>query len=595
MRGKRARVSLPSHSEGGIFIKGIGVSSGIAIGRAFVDWKEHVEIEKEYVDDVEMELDRLNAAVEVAGQEIQDLYKDVSSRLGRDEVEMFACHGMMIADPEFIGQIKGRIITESVNAEWAVRSVADKFIHVFEDMDDDYLKSKADDVKDVSARICRLLLHIEGGDMTALQEKSIVVARNFTASEIVQIDRDRVLGFVSQEGTLASHSIIMARNWGVPAVVDVSNILDVVETGDMMIVDGTDGVIILNPDEEIIDLYRNKQVCFAKFNEKLTKMKMKHTVTKDGVPLKIYANGDNIRDLRSAMEKGVSGIGLFRTERLYMDRDRLPTESEQLGVYKKAVLDAGGKTVIFRTLDIGCDKVPGYLNVPDEDNPALGYRAIRLSLSRADIFRIQIRALLRSSAFGKAKIMFPMISGVEELRLAKGLIDDVKNDLKKEGIPFNPNVEIGVMIEVPSAAIISDLIAREVDFMSIGTNDLIQYTLAVDRMNRNLSHLFSPFHPGVLRLVKTVIDNGREKGVKVSLCGEMAGDPLLIPVLVGMGLERFSMNADSILRARWIIAQVERAEMREVVGQILSLSSVSEVRHFCEERFGNFRQCISEN
>ncbi|WP_327078436.1 phosphoenolpyruvate--protein phosphotransferase [Dethiosulfovibrio salsuginis] len=577
-----------------MFIKGIGVSSGIAIGRVFVDWKEHVEIEKDYVDDVEMELDRLNAAVEVAGQEIQDLYKDVASRLGRDEVEMFACHGMMIADPEFIGQIKGRIITESVNAEWAVRSVADKFIQVFEDMDDDYLKSKADDVKDVSARICKLLLHIEGGDMTALQEKSIVVARNFTASEVVQIDRDRVLGVVSQEGTMASHAVIMARNWGVPAVIDVPNVLDVVETGDMMIVDGSEGVIILNPDEETLETYRKKQVCFSDFDKKLSAMKMKQTLSMDGIPFKLYANSDNVRDVHLALEKGVSGIGLFRTERLYMDRDRLPTESEQLGVYKKAVLDAGGKTVVFRTLDIGCDKVPGYLNVPDEDNPALGYRAIRFSLSRADIFRIQIRALLRASAFGKVKIMFPMVSGVEELRLAKGLVEDVKGDLKKEGVPFNPDLEIGVMIEVPSAAVISDLIAREVDFMSIGTNDLIQYTLAVDRMNRNLSHLFSPFHPGVLRLVKTVIDNGKKEGVKVSLCGEMAGDPLLIPVLVGMGLERFSMNVESILRSRWIISQIDRTEMRSVVEQILSLSSVSEIRRFCEDRFDRFKQCVPE-
>lgn len=541
-----------------------------------------------------MELDRLNAAVEVAGQEIQDLYKDVASRLGRDEVEMFACHGMMIADPEFIGQIKGRIITESVNAEWAVRSVADKFIQVFEDMDDDYLKSKADDVKDVSARICKLLLHIEGGDMTALQEKSIVVARNFTASEVVQIDRDRVLGVVSQEGTMASHAVIMARNWGVPAVIDVPNVLDVVETGDMMIVDGSEGVIILNPDEETLETYRKKQVCFSDFDKKLSAMKMKQTLSMDGIPFKLYANSDNVRDVHLALEKGVSGIGLFRTERLYMDRDRLPTESEQLGVYKKAVLDAGGKTVVFRTLDIGCDKVPGYLNVPDEDNPALGYRAIRFSLSRADIFRIQIRALLRASAFGKVKIMFPMVSGVEELRLAKGLVEDVKGDLKKEGVPFNPDLEIGVMIEVPSAAVISDLIAREVDFMSIGTNDLIQYTLAVDRMNRNLSHLFSPFHPGVLRLVKTVIDNGKKEGVKVSLCGEMAGDPLLIPVLVGMGLERFSMNVESILRSRWIISQIDRTEMRSVVEQILSLSSVSEIRRFCEDRFDRFKQCVPE-
>nr|WP_321502661.1 phosphoenolpyruvate--protein phosphotransferase [uncultured Dethiosulfovibrio sp.] len=559
-----------------------------------MDWKEHVEIEKDYVDDVEMELDRLNAAVEVAGQEIQDLYKDVASRLGRDEVEMFACHGMMIADPEFIGQIKGRIITESVNAEWAVRSVADKFIQVFEDMDDDYLKSKADDVKDVSARICRLLLHIEGGDMTALQEKSIVVARNFTASEVVQIDRDRVLGVVSQEGTMASHAVIMARNWGVPAVIDVPNVLDVVETGDMMIVDGAEGVIILNPDEETLEIYRKKQICFSAFDKKLSAMKMKQTLSMDGIPFKLYANSDNVRDIHLALEKGVSGIGLFRTERLYMDRDRLPTESEQLGVYKKAVLDAGGKTVVFRTLDIGCDKVPGYLNVPHEDNPALGYRAIRLSLSRADIFRIQIRALLRASAFGKAKIMFPMVSGVEELRLAKGLVEDVKGDLKKEGVPFNPGLEIGVMIEVPSAAVISDLIAREVDFMSIGTNDLIQYTLAVDRMNRNLSHLFSPFHPGVLRLVKTVIDNGKKEGVKVSLCGEMAGDPLLIPILVGMGLERFSMNVESILRSRWIISQIDRTEMRSAVEQILSLSSVSEIRRFCEDRFDRFKQCVPE-
>jgi len=577
---------------GGIYIKGIGVSSGIAIGRVFVDWKEQVEIEKEYVDDVEVELDRLNAAIEVAGQEIKDLYDDVSSRLGRDEVEMFATHGMMIEDSEFIGQIKGRIITENVNAEWAVRSVADKFIQVFEDMDDDYLKAKADDVKDVATRMCRLLLHIEGSDLSNLREKSIVVAKAFTASEIVQMNRDKVLGVVSQEGTLTSHAVIMARSWGVPAVIDVSNVLDVVETGDMIVVDGSEGVVILNPDEDTLHIYSEKQREFVDFSKKLSQMAGKSTESEDGYPIKLYANADTGRDVQGALKNGVSGIGLFRTERLYMDRDRLPTEGEQFGLYKKAVQEMGGKTVIFRTLDIGCDKIPGYLNVPDEDNPALGYRAIRLSLARADIFRIQLKALLRSSAFGKAKIMFPMISGIEELRLAKGVLEDVKNDLRKDGVPFNPEIEVGVMIEVPAAAVVSDLIAEEVDFMSIGTNDLIQYTLAVDRTNRNLSHLFSPFHPAVLRLVKMTIDNCRKAGVKVSLCGEMASDSLLIPVLMGMGLERFSMNVDSILKARWIISQLGKKNMEDTLSEIWGLTTAKDVRRFCEDRFGSLKKAF---
>ncbi|EFC91696.1 PEP-utilising protein domain protein [Dethiosulfovibrio peptidovorans DSM 11002] len=301
---------------GGIYIKGIGVSSGIAIGRVFVDWKEQVEIEKEYVDDVEVELDRLNAAIEVAGQEIKDLYDDVSSRLGRDEVEMFATHGMMIEDSEFIGQIKGRIITENVNAEWAVRSVADKFIQVFEDMDDDYLKAKADDVKDVATRMCRLLLHIEGSDLSNLREKSIVVAKAFTASEIVQMNRDKVLGVVSQEGTLTSHAVIMARSWGVPAVIDVSNVLDVVETGDMIVVDGSEGVVILNPDEDTLSIYGEKQREFIDFSKKLSQMAGKSTESEDGYPIKLYANADTGRDVQGALKNGVSGIGLFRTERL---------------------------------------------------------------------------------------------------------------------------------------------------------------------------------------------------------------------------------------------------------------------------------------
>lgn len=570
-----------------IFIKGIGVSSGIAIGRAFVDWKECVEIEKNYVDDAEMELDRLNAAVEVVEQEIRDLYGDATSRLGRDEVEMFACRGMMIQDPEFIGKIKETIITEGVNAEWAVNSVAQKFIQVFEDMDDAYLKTKADDVKDAATRICRLLLHIEGGDMTALGEKCIVVAESFTASEIAQMDRDMVLGFVSQEGTQASHAAIMARNLGVPAVVEVQGILDAVETGDMIVVDGCDGVVILNPDGPTLERYREKQRRVLAFNEKLRRMTGKQTLTEDGVSLKLYANVDDVRDIDGALEKGISGIGLFRTERLYMDRDRLPTEAEQFEVYKKAVLCMAGRSVIFRTLDLGCDKVPEYLSVPWEANPALGHRAIRMSLSREDIFRIQIRAILRAGAFGKAKIMFPMVSGLEELRAAKGIVESVRESLIKEGIDLDSNTEMGVMIEVPSAAVLSDLIAKEVDFMSIGTNDLTQYTLAVDRTNRNLSCLFSSFHPGVLRLVKTVIDNGCKEGVEVSLCGEIAGEPLLIPLLVGMGLERFSVNVDSILRCRWIISRVSRKDMRDAVKKVLSLSSSAEVRAFCEDRYGN--------
>ncbi len=561
------------------------MSLGVAIGRAFVDWKEHIEVEKEYVDDVELELDRLNAAIEVVEQEIREVYDGVSSRLLRDEVEIFTSHGMMISDPEFIGQVKGRIITESVNAEWAVRSVADKFIQVFEDMDDVYLKAKADDLKDLSARLCRLLLHVEGGDLSKINEPSIIVFRNLDVGDLARVDRDKVLGIVSQEGTRSSHGVIKARQWELPAVIGVSTILEMVETGELLVIDGSDGTVIRNPDEATLERYREKQRSFIGFHQQLAEMAHRPTLTQDGYPLRLYANVDTLRDVERALQKGIRGVGLFRTEQLYMDRDRLPTEGEQFGVYKKAVLATQGRTVIFRTLDIGCDKVPSYLNVPRELNPALGYRAIRLSLARADIFRIQLRALLRASAFGKAKIMFPMISGVEELRQARGLLEDVKSALRKEGIPFNPDVEVGVMVEVPSAAVVSDLLAKEVEFMSIGTNDLIQYSLAVDRSNDNLSGLYSPFHPAVLRLVYMTIKNGLQEGIKVSLCGEMASEPLLIPLLIGMGLERFSVNSDGVLMTRWIMAQVDRSLMRETVEQVMSLTSTEKVRRFCEECF----------
>lgn len=572
-------------------VKGLGVSSGIVMGQVYVDWKEQIEVEKEYIEDIENELDRFELAVATASEEIKRIYGAESSKHDVDETgpDLYREHGAMLNDAEFLGAIRDVIIDQGVNAEWAVKTVAEKFARMFEDMDNDDLKARADDVKDVSARVCRLLLHIEGGDTIGDDRQGLIlVCKSMGTAEMTLIQKNNIAGLVCEEGTTASHFIIMARNQHKPAVVGLSGIASEVYHGDFIIVDGTNGDVVLNPDQKTIDEYVRMQHEEMRFEDHLKTFMGRPVRSADGVPLQVYGNAASDTDIKAIAEVEGHGVGLYRTEYIYLRGMRLPNEGEQFWEYKKAMLAMKGRPVVFRTLDIGGDKVPSYLNMPNEQNPALGHRAIRYSLSRVDIFRSQIRAILRASAFGEAAILLPMISSVNELEYAKNIIDDAKSELSKEEIAFNPHTKVGVMVETPSAAIISDIIAERCDFLSIGSNDLIQYTMAVDRLAPELSYLYSPYYPSVLRLIRMVIKNGANAGKPVCVCGEAAGEPLLSPILFGMGLRNFSVNPSEILRTQWVISQLNHDEMCARAEEVLNFATEAEVRSYCHDAFSHF-------
>ncbi|MDI9370371.1 MAG: phosphoenolpyruvate--protein phosphotransferase [Synergistaceae bacterium] len=572
-------------------MKGIGVSPGIAIGRAVIHWKERIDIVKEYVDYPEREVRRFRNALEFAGEQIRKSYSRVLKNVGPNEAAIFEAHGLMLQDPDFTGRIEGLIMDENANAEWAVKQVADSLVQIFEDMEDDYMKARSDDVRDISERVIKLLLQVSGSGMTRLSERGILVSRDFTASDMSQMDRELTLGVISETGGRTSHAAIIARTMQIPAVMSAQGILDAVDVDDLLIMDGETGEVIVNPDDETLARYREKKERYECFIEKLSEIRGKETVTLDGVRVELGANVGSSRDLDEVIKNDGEAIGLYRTEFLYLESSMLPTEEEQFEAYRTVVEGMQGRPVVIRTLDIGGDKKLDYLSIPEEENPFLGYRAIRLCLDRQEIFRVQLRAMLRSSAFGSVRILFPMISCLRELREAKAMLEQAKDDLRRASVPFDEEVKSGIMVEVPSAAILSDHFALECDFFSIGTNDLIQYTVAVDRGNDKLAPLYSPYHPAVLRLVKTVIDNGKAAGIPVGMCGEAAGDPKLIPVLLGMGLTEFSMSPASILHARWILRGLKKAELERAAEHALSLKTTAEVEEFCDSLLRSFDLC----
>lgn len=564
-------------------LKGIGASPGIAIGKALVKTDEKIEVKKNKIENVIEEIDRLSAAINIAKEQIEKLYHNTLNNIGEDEARIFEAHLMLLEDPELLGKIKDKVIFESINAEYALKEVTESFIMIFEKMDNEYMKERVADLKDVSTRVTNILLGVEMTDLSRLEEEVIIIAKDLTPSDTAQMDKEKVIGFLAETGGKTSHSAIMARTLEIPAVVGVEGIANSVENGDMVVFDGDNGKIFINPDNDIIKKYQEKRKEFEFFKGKLKELIGVDSTTKDGIKVELAANIGTPKDVEGILRNDGEGIGLYRTEFLYIDRDRLPSEDEQFEAYREVAERLKGKPVVIRTLDIGGDKELPYLELPKEMNPFLGYRAIRLCLDRIDIFTTQLRALLRASAYGDIKIMFPMISSIEELREAKKILEGVKVDLRKENKSFNEDIEVGIMIEIPAAAIISDLFAKEVDFLSIGTNDLIQYTTAVDRMNQSISYLYNPFHPALLRLIKMVIDNGHNEGIWVGMCGEVAGDPKLIPILIGMGLDEFSMSPGSILKARWIIKQISKKEMEELVNQALIMPTAKEVEQFVNE------------
>lgn len=535
---------------------GTPASRGYAIGQAYI--KEHKElvITDEKVQDVAEEKELLRKAAELSKKQLEKIKLKALDSMGEEKAMVFDAHLMFFDDPEFMGAIDDEIENNKKTALKATSDVMDTYVAIFDAMDDEYMRERGGDIKDVSKRLMNNLAGIDDSfDIT--DTNTIVVANDLTPSDTAQLDRTKVIAFLTNVGGRTSHSAIMARTLEIPAVVGLKDITETVKNGDVVIVDGIEGVVIIDPDHETVMKYVALQEAFNKEKEELKKLKDVKAVTKSGKRIEVAGNIGKPEDVLKVIENGGDGVGLFRTEFLYMDRDEMPTEEEQFGSYKYVLEKMEGKPVVIRTLDIGGDKQLPYLVMPNEMNPFLGYRAIRLCLDRTDLFKIQLRALLRASVFGNMKVMFPMISSLNEFLQSRELIEECKAELKAEGSAYSEEIEWGIMVEIPSAAIMADELAKHVDFFSIGTNDLIQYTLAADRMSEKVSYLYDPMHPAVLRLIKMTIDGAHSQGKWCGMCGEMAGDETAIAKLVEYGLDEFSMSASSMARAKQIILEQE--------------------------------------
>ena len=537
--------------------KGIAASKGYAIGKVFVQEHEEIVITDAKVSDIVAEQAKLKNALDLSREQLEKIKAKAAVEMGEEKAAVFEAHITLLDDPEFTGAMNNEIETNSINAMKAVENVTNTFVMIFESMEDAYMRERAADIKDVSKRIIANLAG-KGGDAFAITEaNTVVVAHDLTPSDTAQLDRTKVIGFMTNIGGRTSHAAIMARTLEIPAVLGLGDITDCVKNGDTVIVDGITGDVIINPSEEVLAEYQSKKEKFQAEQEELKKLIDVKTTTKSGKRIEVCGNIGKPEDVLGVIANGGDAVGLFRTEFLYMDRDNAPTEDEQYESYKFVLEKMEGKQVVIRTLDIGGDKTLPYLPLPEEMNPFLGYRAIRLCLDRKELFKVQLRALLRASVYGKLCVMFPMISGLEEFMQAKEVVEECKKELKAEGKEYSDDIQWGIMVEIPAAAVMADELAKHVDFFSIGTNDLIQYTLAADRMSEKVSYLYNPMHPAVLRLIKMTIDGAHKHGKWVGMCGEMAGDEAAIPTLVEYGLDEFSMSATSILQAKKIILEQE--------------------------------------
>ncbi|MFS0861273.1 phosphoenolpyruvate--protein phosphotransferase [Fredinandcohnia sp. 179-A 10B2 NHS] len=566
-------------------IKGIAASAGIAIAKSFRLEHPDLTVEKRIISDKEAETQRFDAAVEQSKKELEVIKNRANEELGEDKAAIFAAHLLVLSDPELLGPIKEKINNDQVNAEFALQEVATMFIGMFEAMDNEYMKERAADIRDVTKRVLSHLLGVTISNPSMISEEVIIIAEDLTPSDTAQLNRNYVKGFTTDIGGRTSHSAIMARSMEIPAVVGTKNVTSEIENGVMVIVDGLDGDVIVNPTEEVLAQYREKKEKYEAQKTEWAKLKNEKTVTSDNQHVELAANIGTPEDVKGVLANGGEGVGLYRTEFLYMGRDQLPTEEEQFEAYKTVLESMEGKPVVVRTLDIGGDKELPYLNLPKEMNPFLGFRAIRLCLEEQDIFRTQLRALLRASSYGNLKIMFPMIATLDEFREAKAILLEEKEKLVASGTEVSDSIELGIMVEIPSTAVLADLFAKEVDFFSIGTNDLIQYTMAADRMNERVSYLYQPYSPSILRLVSMVIEAAHKEGKWAGMCGEMAGDSIAIPILLGLGLDEFSMSATSILPARSQIKKLSKAEIAGFKEKILSMSTTEEVVQFVKANF----------
>lgn len=565
-------------------LTGIAASSGIAFGKAYKLVAPDLSIKKEQINDTDQEINKLQVTLNAVRNELQCLRKKVASEQGEENAAIFDAHLLMVDDIELISAIEKKINDEHINVESAVKEVKDSFVALFEQMENEYMRERATDVQDVTNRVLAHLLGQTLPNLSSIEEKSIIIATDLTPSETAQINTQYVQGFVTDYGGKTSHSAIIARALEIPAIVGTKHATTLIEHGDEIIVDGKNGKVFINPPESV-RLDYEKQLDALKVRKKqLALLRDVPTVTRDGVPLELAANIGSPHDLEQVHANGAEGIGLYRTEFLYMEETNFPTEEQQFTAYKAVLEHMGEKPVVVRTLDIGGDKHLPYWQRPEEMNPFLGLRAIRLMLKETDIFRTQLRALLRASVYGNLKIMFPMIATLEEFKAAKQVLLEEKQRLLAEGFAVADKVEIGMMVEIPSTAVIADVFASEVDFFSIGTNDLIQYTFAADRMNEDVAHLYQPLHPAILRLIKSVIDAAHAQDKWVGMCGEMAGDLHAIPLLVGLGLDEFSMSATSILSARDQIQHLTKKDLASLANEALTLQTAQEVFSLVQEK-----------
>lgn len=527
---------------------GIGVNGGIAIGQFSVYHRKVTEIIRKPIEDVDSELNRFKEALEKTVVHLQNLYKKAVSEVGEATAMIFEVHQMMIEDIEYIASVENIIRTEKVNAEYAVDLTANNLSKIFSSLDNEYMKERAVDIKDVSKR---LISFLQGDTLSEIKMNKpvILAADDLVPSETVQLDRKMILGFITQQGSANSHTAILARTMDIPAVVGVNIELNEELEGKLAVIDGIDGKVYIEPDHDVLKKLMTKQLQDIERKNLLKQLKGKESITRDGQAIKIYANIGNSEDVDSVLNNDAEGIGLFRSEFLYLKNDHYPTEEEQFIAYKTVAEKMSGKKVIIRTLDIGADKKVGYFNLDKEENPALGYRAIRICLDRNELFKTQLRAIYRASMYGKISIMFPMIISLEEVQKIKVIIEEVKKELSEKNISY-AEVELGIMIETPAAALISDILAKEVDFFSIGTNDLTQYTLAIDRQNQKLDKIYNPYHPAVLRLIDVVAHNAHENGIWVGICGELAADLTMTATFLQMGIDELSVSPSKVLALR---------------------------------------------
>ena len=565
-------------------IYGVGAAEGIGIGVAKVVREQNVEVVKKTVSDSETEVNNFMRVLDITKAETEEMSQALEKNASAKEAEILFGHIMLMSDPMLVDEIVNRIKGESVCAEYVIEEVCNQYAAVFASMDDELMQQRATDMIDIKTRLIKKVLGIENIDLSKLPYGSILVAKDLTPSMTAGLNPDNVLGIVTQFGGKTSHSAILARALEIPAVVGLSNLPEDISDDTDILLDGESGEVIILPTDNEKSDYENKKKKYDANKEVLKKYRELPSISKDGKKVEIAGNIGSPEDAKKVIENGGEGIGLFRTEFLFMDRDCMPTEEEQFESYKEVATAMEGKPVIIRTLDIGGDKEIPYMGIVQDENPFLGYRAIRLCLDRKDdIYIPQLRALLRASAFGNIKIMLPLITSMDEIREAKALISDIKKELDEKNIAYNKNIEIGIMVETAAASLLADIFAKEVDFFSIGTNDLIQYTMSVDRGNVKIAGLYSPFSPAVLRSINRIITEGKKAGIMVGMCGEAAADPLLIPVLLAWGMDEFSMSASSILKSRQIISGCDSKDLKAKADKVLEMSTESEIKEYLKK------------